>query len=335
MPVGEVAIDQGLVQGAVAHRVGAQSVGVVAQKSVRPTRRGHHRHAPRRVAQDARSGRTQVHATGGRRRRRVKVQRVVDVREKPACGNDFAAIAVDGHGQGGVVPAFAVVVQIKNGIGEGVGQAGVVQGFVGVGHIKAGLDQAGGQVLAHIAASAQTVVHIGAFAPGIGFAAVHHGRALRMAPGVHIHVVVSAHGEGRDDVFFEVFVLVVSPDQHQVGVEAVEFFAHAPELRDHGRAVLTCSSGAQVVGPLSAHHLRPVGGVFGAVGDARVFEGGAQDARHHGVGGGQGRVVRQAHAQYFSHAFLLNLWWQPCPWLKQLGFCQIVTHVPTLKKAGV
>ena len=64
------------------------------------------------------------------------------------------------------------------------------------------------------------------------------GMALH-AKGLALEVVVGQHAEGRDDVLAEILVLIVAPDDHEIGVEGVQFLPNAAET---GHQAARCSS---------------------------------------------------------------------------------------------
>jgi hypothetical protein len=204
----------------------------------------------------------------------------------------------------GVLEATPVVVQVQDGVGEGVRHAGVVQRLVGVGQVEVAFDQRAGQVARDVGPAAQAPGLAGVLAPHVG-PALHQRRRLGMGPGLEVHVAIGADRERRDHVLAEVLVLVVTPDQHHVGLEVVEPFAHAAQAGHQRGAVPGGGLRALVVGPLGLHRGRPLARVAGGSRNGRVGQRPAQDAGHLRVGQAQRRVVRDAQSQDLGHRGLL------------------------------
>jgi len=72
------------------------------------------------------------------------------------------------------------------------------------------------------------------------------------------HLVQGIRTEGRNDVFVEVFVLVVPKDEDKVGIEGVERVPRAAKSRNQVRTVLARRAQALVIAPFFAHLRRPV-----------------------------------------------------------------------------
>ena len=71
-------------------------------------------------------------------------------------------------------------------------------------------------------------------------------------------VIVGQHTECRNDVFPEVLVLVVAPDQRHVGIESVQLGTDPPEALDQLVPVAEGGGIAIVVTPLLPHGLGPI-----------------------------------------------------------------------------
>jgi len=78
-----------------------------------------------------------------------------------------------------------------------------------------------------------------------------------VSPGVDIQVVIGAHREGRNHVFPKIFVLIVAPDQDQVGLKRIDFLTHAPKLINQLRTVARGCRSALISPPFLAHGGRP------------------------------------------------------------------------------
>ena len=77
-------------------------------------------------------------------------------------------------------------------------------------------------------------------------------------PRLDVDAVVSEDGESRHAVLGEVLVLIVAPDQHEVGLESVELAPDLPELVDHVLAMPVGVRLALILSPLAAHRRVPV-----------------------------------------------------------------------------
>ena len=149
-----------------------------------------------------------------------------------------------------------------------------VQRLVGVGHINALLQQALNQVAGRLPVSGVLEGLVRRLVPD-----VDAGAAVPGHKGLALHLIVSQHTERRDDVLFEVLILVIAPDKDKVGLEGVNFFAQFAEAVDQPlpRFLRGCQS--FILAILDTHGFRPVGGnlqfrrelrVAQAAGDGKV-----------------------------------------------------------------
>src|SRR5262249_62390611 len=78
-----------------------------------------------------------------------------------------------------------------------------------------------------------------------------------LGPGPMLDRLVGQDAEGRNDVFLEVLVLIVAPDQHDVRRELVQPPARVAESGDERLAVAPGGGEPLVVAVLAAHRLGP------------------------------------------------------------------------------
>ena len=122
--------------------------------------------------------------------------------------------------------------------------------------------------------------------------------------GLEINLVVCQDAEGRNDVLPEILVLVIAPEQDEVGVEGVNFLAELAEgVKDLG-PVGFVRGDALVVAPFGLHFGGPVGGILHVLGNPVGFEHPDQGPRLVFVGYQAGGIVSGANAKYFSHEIL-------------------------------
>ena len=140
-----------------------------------------------------------------------------------------------------IVPSLPVVVQIKKGIDERVAQPHVMMGRVGVGNVEASFDERARQKprRAQVAFVNEDLVvgitpHVGL---GFGVSAPEERLGLNR--------VEDIDAKGWNDVFPEVFVLVVSKNEDEVRPKLVN---GAPKL-SHSRKVLLPVPGGEALIP--------------------------------------------------------------------------------------
>src|SRR5215831_4295996 len=108
------------------------------------------------------------------------------------------------------------------------------------------------------------------FVPGVGAAIILPRRRLQR--------FVREHAKWRDDVFFEVFVLVVAPDHDKIGSKLVQ---HAPGVAKPGYqrfAMMPSCRQSDIVPVFLAHRRRPTRWVPQRFRDRGIFKGALQDA---------------------------------------------------------
>ena len=150
---------------------------------------------------------------------------------------------------------------------------------------------------------------VGRFVPDVGpLAAVpaRHGLALEL--------LVGHDAERRDDVLFEVLVLVVAPDQHNVWLEGIDLGPQPSEAIDQFATVNLGGCVALVVAPLGAHCVGPGLGVLLFRWDAVVV---AQRPRERVVlqlvWCDKRRGVGKPDSKYLGHLFLQRFRFGVCP----------------------
>src|SRR4051812_26298291 len=81
--------------------------------------------------------------------------------------------------------------------------------------------------------------------------------ALIVLPRLEFDRVVRENRERRNAVFAEILVLIVAPDEHEIGLEAIELAPDLAELLDHVVPVPLGMRAAVVVAPLLARRRVP------------------------------------------------------------------------------
>ena len=157
-----------------------------------------------------------------------------------------------------------------------------VEGLVGVGHVDPLIHQSSNQRLGGGSVSGVFEHLVPRLIPNIGA-----GYTLAPVEGSALHLVVGHDAEGRDDIGLEILVLVVAPDDHEVGLKFVEFLPQFAEAPDQPLSGFFRRTQTLVLAELDAHGFGPVGGDFHLVGDARVAQAAVNGIIHQFVGGNQ------------------------------------------------
>src|SRR5262249_32183704 len=123
----------------------------------------------------------------------------------------------------------------------------------------------------------------------------------RLRPRPMLDRLVGQDAEGRDDVFLEVLVLIVAPDQDDVWRELIESLARFPETFDQGLAVTPRCAEALVGAVLLGHRRGPAGGLPVLLGESRILEDALEDARHVFIAATERGIVRHAETQDRTH----------------------------------
>src|SRR5512145_737813 len=130
-----------------------------------------------------------------------------------------------------MIEAFSVVVQIRNRIQERMTNTLQVQRPIRVAHIEAFVDQAGCQKFSALAVTTNIEQKVFALFPDV--CSARHSGCFQL-PRMSFDLVVSEYAKRRNDVFGEVLVLVVAPDQNEVRLEVIQSVAdgaHSVEKR--------------------------------------------------------------------------------------------------------
>ena len=148
---------------------------------------------------------------------------------------------------------------------------------------------------------------------GGAVALVDEGRVARLVPRVLrllpaslgprpvLDRLVGQHAEGRDDVFLEVLVLVVAPDQHDVRRELVEAPSRVTESCHERLAMALRGAQPLIRAVLLAHRLGPAFRSPVALGKVGILKDALEDARHMFVLSGERRVVRDSETEDRAH----------------------------------
>src|SRR5262249_47450451 len=124
--------------------------------------------------------------------------------------------------------------------------------------------------------------------------------AAMSLPGLHVDRVVGEDRERRHAVLAEVLVLIVAPEQDEIGLEGVELGADLPEVMDQVIAVLLGVAGPLVGAPLLAHGRIPALRRSPALRQQWIGHQELDAARHVALVRKRG-VVRDAESEYLPH----------------------------------
>ena len=203
-----------------------------------------------------------------------------------------APIGVHGERHHGIGEPLAVDVQVQDRVHEGVTER-MVERLVGVGDVDAFAQQPGDELLRADAVPFDRERRVGRFVPPVL-------ATLVTLPGLNVDRVVGQHRERRHAILAIVLVLVVAPQQHEIGLERIELGADLAEVVDHVAPMLLGVAQSFVGGPLSSHRRMPVRGRPQRLGQQRVGEQ-ELDAPAEVALVTQWRVVRDAKAEKLSH----------------------------------
>ena len=138
---------------------------------------------------------------------------------------------------------------------------------------------------------------VGWFAPEI----LLRPSAARIRP--RLYAVHGEDAEGRHPVLAEILVLVVAPDQHDIGVEGVERLADLAEAADQPLPML--DSRGNRVGPFPAHRFGPARRVLHFLRHLIAVEGPLEEPGHRPVRLDEARIMRDADTENLAHVPLL------------------------------
>src|SRR5579875_127264 len=116
-----------------------------------------------------------------------------------------------------------------------------------------------------------------------------------------IDALVGADAIGRDHVLLEVFVLIVSPDQNEVGFELVDGCTLTAKPSEQIGTMTRRRGRGMVASPFITHRGRPTLRRSQFPRQPRVFEHAVHDDCHLVVVPGERRIVSETDRQYFAH----------------------------------
>ncbi|MGE3281413.1 MAG: hypothetical protein AB7O13_10435 [Alphaproteobacteria bacterium] len=282
--------------GAVAGIVGVEIVVFRRQKGVRPARRGNERDAPGAVGKDARDRAADIETaprvgSGGIDQVRVGV--AGQMRGRAAFGDHRRAVAVHMKRHDRVREPGTVIVEIEDRVDKRMRQPVFVAHAIGVAGVVIGFDQLRRQGRSSGVVAFGTENGVLALVPDIA------GGAGVARIGARLDLVAGEDAERRHPVLAEILVLVVTPDQHEIGIECVQRLARLAKAVDQPAPVLLC--GGERVGPFLAHRLGPAHRVLQRLGDLLAVQRAVQQARHLLVGLDQTGVMRNAYTENLAH----------------------------------
>src|SRR5256886_12003263 len=124
-------------------------------------------------------------------------------------------------------------------------------------------------------------------------------RPARSRIRLRVDPVEGEDAEGRDAVLTEILVLIVTPDQHDIGVERVQCLAAFAEPGDKPLPVL--GRGGDRVGPFLPHRLGPARRVLQLLGDLLALQRAVEKPGHLPVGLDETGVMRDADTENIAH----------------------------------
>src|SRR5229473_472247 len=178
------------------------------QEGVRPSRRGQQSHAPRTFRHDSRGRGSHIKKALRTRRRRIRqdfAARIRKVWKTTVLGYDVTTVTIDRERHDRVREPLALVIQKQNRIGKCMAER-MMQRLVGVRRVESLLEQFGREVSCRLGLSIQMKFMLRRLVPN-----VLRGRT-------EIDRIISIYAIRRDYVFPEILVLVVAPDQDEVGL---------------------------------------------------------------------------------------------------------------------
>jgi hypothetical protein len=182
------------------------------------------------------------------------------------------------------------------GVDEGMGQPRFMQRLVGIGDIESGFDEAADQESRGCRVSLVGKNFIWRLTPDVPPAAT-----ILIGERSAIDLIICQHTERRDDILPKVLVLVISPDEDEVGMKRIDLGPDLPETGDQPLA-MRCSRGESLVlAILRTHRLRPAAGVFHLRWHAFIpCQRSPQRERPVFIRGDEGWIVRHSNTQYLD-----------------------------------
>src|SRR5947208_6451514 len=117
--------------------------------------------------------------------------------------------------------------------------------------------------------------------------------------GLRVDPVEGEDAEGGDAILTEILILIVTPDQHDIGVERVQCLAALAEPGDKPFPVL--GSRGDRVGPFLPHRLGPARRVLQLLGNLLALQRAVEKPGHLPVGLDETGVMRDADTENIAH----------------------------------
>src|SRR5215467_5523256 len=205
------------------------------------------------------------------------------------------AVAINRERDDRIRETMPIPVEIEKSVGKGMRER-MMQWFIGVRHVDAALNEPGSEVFGRLAVPVQFESPIGRLTPTVRLA------AIAVLPWFDGKIVVEAqHAKGGNDIFVEILVLVVAPDEYEVRVERIQSSTDRAEVVGHSHAVALCCRVALVVPELGDELGRPIRRVFVIVRHARCRQQAMEARRQTLVGYRQAGVMRAAETENRTH----------------------------------
>jgi len=103
---------------------------------------------------------------------------------------------------------------------------------------------------------------------------------LRLAPDVWTaaqalvrregQLIIGQDAERRDDVLFEILVLIISPHDDEIRFKGVDLFPNGAEGAEHPRPMRFVSSNPFIIAEFHTHRLWPIGRILHVLWNARI-----------------------------------------------------------------
>src|SRR5215472_10233427 len=261
--------------------VRVQEMVLRSKKCVRPARRRQQRHSPGTGLENSRRRRAEIEQARGSGSGRIQIRlrgRIFEGRQAAALCDHAPAVTVDRERDDSEWKSGPIVVEIENRIGKSVTE-GMMQRLVGVGRIKARIDQPAGKVFRGALVALDAKFLVGRFVPDI----------LRWR--AELEDLKRVDAVSGNDLFAKILVLIIAPDDDEVGLERVERRANLAQPDQVLLAMPPGRRGSFVTAPLLAHRRRPSGGPAVLFGQARIGKHAFENPVHRLVGTGEWRIV--------------------------------------------
>src|SRR6185312_9825155 len=254
-PIAEAIAAQLLEARAIGDDIRVEPAMLLRQRAMRPARRADQRDAPRRIGKVARRRAAELEAA--RRARRWRRNLVRALAHHAGAGLDqLAAIAIHVEGNDRIVEAEALllVIEIDHGVVEGMREPAGMAHLLRIGNIEAAFDQRLRQAARAFRVASDRQLGILRQSPDILIGLEDSKTA---AIGLADDLVVDADAESGNAVALEILVLIIAPDEDDIGLERIEFLAQPRITGDQPIAMLARRADAIVIAPFAAHGLGP------------------------------------------------------------------------------